>query len=81
MSHLELGRVKFTHGQPAYGQNRARLLDQGHLFRVDMLARGASPCDVATLLGDEIETIEKHYAPSSESCENVCADSWKTAKR
>jgi hypothetical protein len=27
-----------------------------------MLARGASPYDVAKLLGDTIETIEKHYA-------------------
>ena len=27
-----------------------------------MLARGASPYDVAKLLGDTIETVEKHYA-------------------
>jgi hypothetical protein len=26
------------------------------------LARGASPYDVAKLLGDTIETVEKHYA-------------------
>jgi integrase len=32
-------------------------------FAVDMLARGATPYDVAKLLGDEIATIEKHYAP------------------
>jgi integrase len=32
-------------------------------FAVDMLARGASPYDVAKLLGDTVETIEKHYAP------------------
>jgi integrase len=31
-------------------------------FAVDMLARGASPYDVAKLLGDTIETVEKHYA-------------------
>jgi integrase len=31
-------------------------------FAVDMLARGASPYDVAKLLGDEIATVEKHYA-------------------
>jgi hypothetical protein len=30
---------------------------------VDMLARGASPYDVAKLLGDTVDTIEKHYAP------------------
>ena len=32
-------------------------------FAVDMLARGATPYDVAKLLGDEIATVEKHYAP------------------
>ncbi len=31
-------------------------------FAVGMLARGASPYDVAKLLGDTIETVEKHYA-------------------
>ena len=31
-------------------------------FAVDLLARGASPYDVAKLLGDTIETVEKHYA-------------------
>jgi hypothetical protein len=30
-------------------------------FAVNMLARGASPYDVAKLLGDIIETVEKHY--------------------
>lgn len=28
-----------------------------------MLTRGASPYDVAKLIGDTVETIEKHYAP------------------
>jgi integrase len=32
-------------------------------FAVDMLARGASPYDVAKLLGDTVDTVEKHYAP------------------
>lgn len=32
-------------------------------FSVDLLARGASPYDVAKLLGDTVETVEKHYAP------------------
>jgi integrase len=32
-------------------------------FAVDLLARGASPYDVAKLLGDTVDTIEKHYAP------------------
>ena len=30
---------------------------------MDMLAREASPYDVAKLLGDTVETVEKHYAP------------------
>lgn len=32
-------------------------------FAVDMLLRGASPYDVAKMLGDSIETVEKHYMP------------------
>jgi integrase len=32
-------------------------------FAVDMLARGASPYDVAKLLADTVSTIERHYAP------------------
>jgi len=40
---------------------------QPHRFRdtlaVDMLCRGASPYDVAKMLGDTIETVERHYTP------------------
>ena len=32
-------------------------------FAVDLLTRGASPYDVAKLLGDTVDTVEKHYAP------------------
>ena len=32
-------------------------------FAVDLLSRGASPYDVAKLLGDTVDTVEKHYAP------------------
>lgn len=32
-------------------------------FVVDLLLKGASPYDVAKLLGDTIETVEKHYMP------------------
>jgi integrase len=32
-------------------------------FAVDMLLRGASPYDVAKMLGDTIETVERHYMP------------------
>jgi len=47
---------------------RATVVDaHPHRFRdsfvVDLLTRGASPYDVAKLLGDTVETIEKHYAP------------------
>jgi len=47
---------------------RAGVVDaRPHRFRdtlaVDMLTRGASPYDVAKMLGDTIETIEKHYTP------------------
>jgi hypothetical protein len=28
-----------------------------------MLSRGASPYDVAKMLGDTIETVERHYTP------------------
>jgi len=47
---------------------RAGILDTyPHRFRdsfaVDLLSRGASPYDVAKLLGDTVETIEQHDAP------------------
>jgi integrase len=47
---------------------RAKVLDaHPHRFRdtfaVDLLSRGASPYDVAKLLGDTVDTVEKHYAP------------------
>jgi integrase len=47
---------------------RAGVLDaHRHRFRdtlaVDLLARGATPYDVAKLLGDTVDTIERHYAP------------------
>jgi integrase len=32
-------------------------------FAVDMLVRGASPYDIAKLLGDTVGTIEEHYTP------------------
>jgi integrase/recombinase XerD len=47
---------------------RAGVLDaHPHRFRdtfaVDMLERGGSPYDVAKLLGDTIDTVERHYTP------------------
>ncbi len=42
-----------------------------HRFRdtlaVDLLEKGASPYDVAKILGDTIETIEKHYTPHTKA--------------
>jgi len=32
-------------------------------FAVDLLTRGASPYDVAKLLGDTVATVENHYTP------------------
>jgi integrase len=51
----------------ALGRRAGVLAAHPHRFRdtfaVDLLARGASPYDVAKLLGDTVDTIEKHYAP------------------
>jgi integrase len=45
-----------------------------HRFRdtllVDMLNRGASPYDVAKMLGDTIDTVERHYTPFVEELRN-----------
>lgn len=62
-----LTRPRFYERMIALGR-RAGVLDaHPHRYRdtyaVDLLARGASPYDVAKLLGDTVETIEKHYAP------------------
>ncbi len=51
---LALGRRA---GVPGAHPHRFR-----HTFAVDLLSRGASPYDVAKLLGDTVDTIEKHYA-------------------
>jgi integrase len=60
-----LTRKRLYHRMLAFGK-RAGVADaHPHRFRdtfaVDMLARGASPYDVAKLLGDTIETVERHY--------------------
>ena len=47
-------------------------------FAVDMLARGASPYDVAKLLGDTVETIEKHYAPFVTGPDTPNNGEWRT---
>ncbi len=62
-----LTRPRLYQRMRALGQ-RAEVADaHPHRFRdtfaVDMLLRGASPFDVAKLLGDTVETVERHYAP------------------
>jgi integrase len=49
-------------------------------FAVDMLARGATPYDVAKLLGDEIATVEKHYAPFVRELRERVRDLMETAE-
>ena len=62
-----LSRERLYERTRALGR-RAGVLDaHPHRFRdtfvVDMLSRGGSPYDVAKLIGDTVDTIEKHYAP------------------
>jgi integrase len=49
------------------GRRAGVLESHPHRFRdtlaVDLLARGASPYDVAKMLADTVETVENHYAP------------------
>jgi site-specific recombinase XerD len=51
----------------ALGKRSSVLNAHPHRFRdtfaVDRLTRGATPYDVAKMLGDTIETVEKHYTP------------------
>lgn len=51
----------------ALGERAGVKASHPHRFRdtlaVDLLVRGASPYDVAKILGDKIDTIERHYAP------------------
>jgi integrase len=62
-----LTRPRLYERMLALGRRAGVLGSHPHRFRdtyaVDMLARGASPYDVAKLLGDAVATIEKHYAP------------------
>lgn len=62
-----LTRPRLYERMLALGRRAGVLGAHPHRFRdtyaVDLLARGASPYDVAKLLGDTVDTIEKHYAP------------------
>src|SRR5208282_5988380 len=62
-----LTRPRLYHRMLALGKRAGVLNAHPHRFRdtlaVDMLLRGASPYDVAKILGDTIETVERHYTP------------------
>jgi len=62
-----LGRPGLYRRMIALGRRAGVLDSHPHRFRdtlaVDLLARGASPYDVAKLLGDTVDTVERHYAP------------------
>jgi integrase len=62
-----LTRPRLYQRMLALGKRAGVLDSHPHRFRdtfaVDFLAKGGSPYDVAKLLGDTVETIERHYAP------------------
>jgi len=62
-----LTRPRLYQRMVALGRRAGVLNVHPHRFRdtfaVDLLLRGASPYDVAKMLGDTIETVEKHYTP------------------
>jgi len=62
-----LTRPRLYHRMLALGKRAGVLNAHPHRFRdtlaVDMLLRGGSPYDVAKILGDTIETVERHYTP------------------
>jgi integrase len=62
-----LTRPRLYERMVALGRRAGVLGAHPHRFRdtyaVDLLAPGASPYDVAKLLGDTVDAIEKHYAP------------------
>ena len=62
-----LTRPRLYERMLALGRRAGVLNAHPHRFRdtyaVDLLTRGASPYDVAKLLGDTVDTIERHYAP------------------
>jgi integrase len=62
-----MSRPRLYHRMLGIGNRAGVARSHPHRFRdtlaVDMLSRGASPYDVAKVLGDTIETVEKHYTP------------------
>ena len=62
-----LTRPRLYYRLMALGRRAGVANSNPHRFRdslaVEMLCRGATPYDVAKMLGDTIETVEQHYAP------------------
>ena len=62
-----LTRPRLYHRMLALGKRAGVLNAHPHRFRdtlaVDMLLRGGNPYDVAKILGDTIDTVERHYTP------------------
>lgn len=62
-----LTRKRIYERMLALGRRAGVANSHPHRFRdslaVEMLVRGATPYDVAKVLGDTIDTVEKHYAP------------------
>jgi integrase len=60
-------RSRLYHRFIALGRRAGVANANPHRFRdslaVEMLYRGATPYDVAKVLGDTIQTVERHYAP------------------
>jgi integrase/recombinase XerD len=67
ISRKPLSRPRLYERMLAMGRRAGVLNAHPHRFRdtlaVDMLVRGATPYDVAKVLGDTIETVERHYTP------------------
>ncbi|MGB8592527.1 MAG: tyrosine-type recombinase/integrase [Candidatus Acidiferrales bacterium] len=94
-----LTRPRLYQRMVALGRRGGVLESHPHRYRdtfaVDLLSRGASPYDVAKLLGDTVETIEKHYAPfvrelrerarrimeTGEGLEQIAGTPWAHAER
>lgn len=67
LTQKPLSRPRLYERILALGRRAGVLNAHPHRFRdtlaVDMLLRGATPYDVAKLLGDTIETVERRYTP------------------
>ncbi len=64
---LPLTRPRLYERMMALGRRAGVANSNPHRFRdtlaVELLCEGATPYDVAKVLGDTIDTVEKHYAP------------------